>query len=117
VLLTERPTAAGSWRPGAHQCRTRRRGARATRQALMRQSQASTSRRTVDWAQSALRHGGKSGEQVVPLQSWPESIFAFTPVWTRCQAVRGTGRSTFPGSGRSQARDDLFAPQKMGESS
>ena len=46
---------------------------------------------------------------------WPESIFAFVPVWPGLTKQFEVLAIDLPGFGRSQARDDLFAPQRMGE--
>ena len=46
---------------------------------------------------------------------WPESIFAFAPVWGGLTKQFEVLAIDLPGFGRSEARDDLFAPQKMGE--
>ncbi|HKC81860.1 MAG TPA: alpha/beta hydrolase [Gemmatimonadaceae bacterium] len=59
--------------------------------------------------------GGKSGEKVVLFSPWPESIFAFAPVWDGLTKRFEVLAIDLPGFGRSEARDDLFAPQKMGE--
>ena len=46
---------------------------------------------------------------------WPESIFAFAPVWDGLTKHFEVLAIDLPGFGRSEARDDLFAPRKMGE--
>src|SRR6266436_7246447 len=106
----------GSRWPGAHQCRTRRRGARATRQALMRQSPGfDVAWRTIDGVNVRYATGGKTGEKIVVFSPWPESIFAFAPVWDGLTKQFEVLAIDLPGFGRSEARDDLFAPRKMGE--
>ena len=46
---------------------------------------------------------------------WPESIFAFAPIWTalaqRCRVVA----VDLPGFGGSERRDDLLSPRAMGD--
>ncbi len=37
--------------------------------------------RTIDGLNVRYATGGKSGEKVVLFSPWPESIFAFAPVW------------------------------------
>jgi pimeloyl-ACP methyl ester carboxylesterase len=59
--------------------------------------------------------GGSGGERVMLLSPWPESIFAFAPVWVGLAKQFNVLAIDLPGFGRSEARDDLFAPQKMGE--
>src|SRR5580704_17101075 len=58
---------------------------------------------------------GKGGEKVVLFSPWPESIFAFAPVWAGLTKQFEVLAFDLPGFGQSEARDDLFAPQKMGE--
>jgi pimeloyl-ACP methyl ester carboxylesterase len=59
--------------------------------------------------------GGSGGESVMLLSPWPESIFAFAPVWVGLAKQFNVLAIDLPGFGRSEARDELFAPQKMGE--
>lgn len=59
--------------------------------------------------------GGSGGERVMLLSPWPESIFAFAPVWVGLAKQFNVLAIDLPGFGRSEARDDLFAPQKMAE--
>ena len=58
--------------------------------------------------------GGSGGERVMLLSPWPESIFAFAPVWVGLAKQFNVLAIDLPGFGRSEARDALFAPQKMG---
>jgi pimeloyl-ACP methyl ester carboxylesterase len=58
---------------------------------------------------------GRGSEKVVLFSPWPESIFAFAPVWDELTAHFEVLAIDLPGFGQSEARDDLFAPQKMGE--
>ena len=71
--------------------------------------------RTIDGLNVRYATGGKSGEKVVLFSPWPESIFAFAPVWDGLTKQFEVLAIDLPGFGRSEARDDLFAPQKMGE--
>jgi pimeloyl-ACP methyl ester carboxylesterase len=71
--------------------------------------------RTIDGLNVRYATGGKSGEKVVLFSPWPESIFAFAPVWAGLTKQFEVLAIDLPGFGRSEARDDLFAPQKMGE--
>jgi pimeloyl-ACP methyl ester carboxylesterase len=58
---------------------------------------------------------GRGHEKVVLFSPWPESIFAFAPVWTGLTTQFEVLAIDLPGFGQSEARDDLFAPQTMGE--
>ena len=71
--------------------------------------------RTIDGLNVRYARGGKSGEKVVLFSPWPESIFAFAPVWSGLTKQFEVLAIDLPGFGRSEARDDLFAPQKMGD--
>jgi pimeloyl-ACP methyl ester carboxylesterase len=70
--------------------------------------------RTIDGLKVRYATGGKSGEKVVLFSPWPESIFAFAPVWDGLTQQFEVLAIDLPGFGQSEARDDLFAPQKMG---
>src|SRR6202030_851521 len=71
--------------------------------------------RTIDGLNVRYATGGKGGEKVVLFSPWPESIFAFAPVWAGLTKQFEVLAIDLPGFGRSEARDDLFAPQTMGE--
>ena len=71
--------------------------------------------RTIDGLKVRYATGGKSQEKVVLFSPWPESIFAFAPVWDGLTKQFEVLAIDLPGFGRSDARDDLFAPQKMGD--
>src|ERR1700732_2271134 len=71
--------------------------------------------RTIDGLNVRYARGGKSGEKVLLFSPWPESIFAFAPVWDGLTKRFELLAIALPGFGRSEARDDLFAPRKMGE--
>src|ERR1700674_3800370 len=71
--------------------------------------------RTIDGLKVRYATNGSGGEKVVLFSPWPESIFAFVPVWGGLTRQFEVLAIDLPGFGRSEARDDLFAPQKMGE--
>jgi len=71
--------------------------------------------RTIDGLNVRYATNGKGDEKVVLFSPWPESIFAFAPVWAGLTKQFEVLAIDLPGFGRSEARDDLFAPQKMGE--
>jgi pimeloyl-ACP methyl ester carboxylesterase len=70
--------------------------------------------RTVDGLKIRYATNGSGGEKVVLFSPWPESIFAFAPVWSGLTKEFEVLAIDLPGFGRSEAREDLFAPQKMG---
>jgi pimeloyl-ACP methyl ester carboxylesterase len=71
--------------------------------------------RTIDGLKVRYATGGKGSEKVVLFSPWPESIFAFAPVWDGLTKKFEVLAIDLPGFGRSEAREDLFAPRKMGE--
>jgi len=82
VAPPKRPTAAGVLAAG--------RNTNAELVAVAREHSASVDEaitgfdvawRTVDGLKGRYATGGKSGEQGCALSPWPESSFAFTPVW------------------------------------
>jgi pimeloyl-ACP methyl ester carboxylesterase len=70
---------------------------------------------TIDGLEIRYAAGGTSGERIVLFSPWPESIFAFTPVWAELVSQFRVLAMDLPGFGRSQGRDDLFTPQTMGD--
>src|SRR5712675_694353 len=70
---------------------------------------------TIDGLKVRYAAGGSGGERIVLFSPWPESIFAFTPVWGDLVRQFQVLAIDLPGFGRSQGRDDLFTPQTMGD--
>src|SRR5258706_6649074 len=70
---------------------------------------------TIDGLKVRYATNGRGTEKVVLLSPWPESIFAFAPVWGGLTKQFEVLAIDLPGFGRSEARDDLFTPQTMGE--
>jgi pimeloyl-ACP methyl ester carboxylesterase len=71
--------------------------------------------RTIDGVRIRYARTGTGSEKVVLFSPWPESIFAFAPVWGGLTKQFEVLAFDLPGFGRSEAREDLFAPQRMGE--
>jgi pimeloyl-ACP methyl ester carboxylesterase len=71
--------------------------------------------RTIDGLNIRYATGGRGDETVVLLSPWPESIFAFASVWDGLAKHFNVLAIDLPGFGRSEGRDDLFAPQKMAD--
>jgi len=71
--------------------------------------------RKIDGLNIRYATGGQGAEKVVLFSPWPESIFAFAPVWDGLTSQFEVLAIDLPGFGRSEARDDLFGPRKMGE--
>lgn len=59
--------------------------------------------------------GGVQGRPTVLLTSpWPESLYAFAPVWELLAPHARLVAIDLPGFGRSERRDDLMSPRGMG---
>src|SRR5262249_36279335 len=72
--------------------------------------------RTVDgvrvrYADSA----GSHGPTILLTSPWPESLYAFTPMWDSLSRHARLFALDLPGFGASEAREDLLAPRAMGE--
>jgi pimeloyl-ACP methyl ester carboxylesterase len=71
--------------------------------------------RTVDGVRIRCADSGVSHEPTVLLTSpWPESLYAFAPMWGTLAADVGVVAIDLPGFGASERRDDLLSPQAMG---
>ncbi|HEY4175832.1 MAG TPA: alpha/beta hydrolase [Kofleriaceae bacterium] len=71
--------------------------------------------RTVDGLKIRYAKDGKSGEKLVLFSPWPESIMAFSQIWSGLTEQFQVLAIDLPGFGGSEGRDELFAPEKMGE--
>jgi pimeloyl-ACP methyl ester carboxylesterase len=72
--------------------------------------------RTIDGLR--IRYADSAGRQepVLLLTSpWPESLYAFTPMWPALAEHARLFAVDLPGFGASEARDDLYSPRAMGE--
>ena len=72
--------------------------------------------RTIDGARVRYADTGGAHEQVLLLTSpWPESLYAFAPMWAKLSQHARLFAVDLPGFGASERRDDLMSPQGMGE--
>jgi pimeloyl-ACP methyl ester carboxylesterase len=72
--------------------------------------------RTVDGVRIRYADSGGSREPTVLLTSpWPESVYAFAPVWPALAEHARLFAIDLPGFGASERRDDLLSPRAMGE--
>src|SRR5689334_15662845 len=56
------------------------------------------------------------GDKTILLTSpWPESIYAFAPMWSTLAEHARLYAIDLPGFGASERRDDLLSPRAMGE--
>jgi pimeloyl-ACP methyl ester carboxylesterase len=73
--------------------------------------------RTIDGVRIRYANNGSSaGKPTVILTSpWPESIYAFAPMWATLSEHARLFAVDLPGFGASERREDLLSPQAMGE--
>ena len=72
--------------------------------------------RTVDGVRIRYADSGGPHETTVVLTSpWPESVYAFTPMWASLADHARLFAVDLPGFGASERREDLLSPQAMGE--
>jgi pimeloyl-ACP methyl ester carboxylesterase len=72
--------------------------------------------RTIDGLRIRYADSGGSKEPVVLLTSpWPESIYAFAPIWATLAEHAHLFAVDLPGFGASERRTDLLSPRTMGE--
>jgi pimeloyl-ACP methyl ester carboxylesterase len=72
--------------------------------------------RTVAGVRIRYADSGGSREPTVVLTSpWPESLYAFAPMWSSLAQQARLFAVDLPGFGASERRDDLVAPRAMGQ--
>jgi pimeloyl-ACP methyl ester carboxylesterase len=71
--------------------------------------------RTVDGVRIRYADSGGSKERTLLLTSpWPESVYAFAPMWATLADHARLFAVDLPGFGASERRDDLLSPRAMG---
>ena len=71
---------------------------------------------TVDGVRIRFAESDGPSERTILLTSpWPESLYAFAPIWATLAEHARLFAIDLPGFGASEARDDLFSPRAMGE--
>jgi len=72
--------------------------------------------RMIDGLRVRYAEGGAAHERTLLLTSpWPESIYAFAPMWTTLAEHARLFAIDLPGFGASEGRDDLMSPRAMGD--
>jgi pimeloyl-ACP methyl ester carboxylesterase len=72
--------------------------------------------RTIDGVRIRYAESDGPPDRTVVLTSpWPESVFAFAPIWTVLGRRLRLFAVDLPGFGASERRDDLLSPRGMGE--
>lgn len=59
--------------------------------------------------------GATAGPTVLLTSPWPESLYAFAPIWPTLAPHARLFAVDLPGFGRSERRDDLLSPRAMGD--
>ncbi len=71
---------------------------------------------TIDGLRIRYADSGGPAEPVVVLTSpWPESVYAFAPIWAELSLHARLFAVDLPGFGASEGRPDLLSPRAMGE--
>ena len=72
--------------------------------------------RTIDGVRIRYADSGGPRQPTIVLTSpWPESVYAFAPMWTSLSEHARLFAVDLPGFGASERRDDLLSPRAMGE--
>jgi pimeloyl-ACP methyl ester carboxylesterase len=72
--------------------------------------------RTIAGVRIRYSDSGTSQKPVIVLTSpWPESVYAFAPMWPSLSERARLFAVDLPGFGASERRDDLLSPRAMGE--
>jgi pimeloyl-ACP methyl ester carboxylesterase len=60
-------------------------------------------------------NGGNRDNTLLLTSPWPESLYAYLPIWQPLSEYSHLLAIDLPGFGQSERRNDLFSPQAMGE--
>lgn len=71
--------------------------------------------RTIDGLSIRYAESEERDEHALLLSPWPESLFAFEPIWLRLAEHTHLVAVDLPGFGHSQRSDALLSPRAMGE--
>ena len=72
--------------------------------------------RTIDGVRIRFADSGSTQKPTVVLTSpWPESVYAFAPMWASLAEHARLFAVDLPGFGASERREDLLSPRAMGE--
>jgi pimeloyl-ACP methyl ester carboxylesterase len=71
--------------------------------------------RTIDGLSIRYAESEERDDHALLLSPWPESLFAFEPIWWRLAEHAHLVAVDLPGFGRSQRSDDLLSPRAMSE--
>src|SRR5580700_3362304 len=71
--------------------------------------------RTIDGVSIRFAESELRDDHALLLSPWPESLYAFEPIWSRLAEHAHLVAIDLPGFGHSQRRDALLSPRAMGE--
>ena len=71
--------------------------------------------RSIDGLSIRFAESEPREQHALLLCPWPESLFAFAPMWERLAENAHLVAIDLPGFGHSERRDDLLSPRAMGE--
>jgi len=71
--------------------------------------------RTIDGLSIRFAESEDRNDHALLLSPWPESLFAFAPMWSRLAERTHLVAIDLPGFGHSERRDALLSPRAMGE--
>ena len=71
--------------------------------------------KTVDGLSIRFAESEPRGVEALLLSPWPESLYAFEPIWSRLAEHARLVAIDLPGFGHSEGRTELFGPRAMGE--
>ncbi len=70
--------------------------------------------RTIDGLSIRFAESEERDDHALLLSPWPESVFAFAPMWARLAEHTHLVAVDLPGFGHSQRREALLSPRAMG---
>jgi pimeloyl-ACP methyl ester carboxylesterase len=71
--------------------------------------------RTIDGLSIRFAESDRRDADALLFSPWPESVFAYEPIWSRLAATTHLVAIDLPGFGRSERRDTLMTPRAMGD--
>jgi len=71
--------------------------------------------RIIDGVSVRFAESGPGQSDALLLSPWPESVFAYEPLWSRLAETTHLVAIDLPGFGRSERKDALMTPRAMGD--
>jgi pimeloyl-ACP methyl ester carboxylesterase len=69
----------------------------------------------IRYVSSPVGRSDREADTLLLLSPWPESLYAYAPIWDTLAAERPVVAVDLPGFGRSEGRAELMSPRVMGE--